>query len=409
MNCTCKSPPKIIDRRAMLRPVTSGLVLMVLLAGCGTSQNTVDYGYGKKSGSGFANSLNGTRVFAKMFEKREYRVESRPIVTPTMGEADTVVWFPNHLSPPKKEVIDKLKIWLEAEPNRVLVYVGRDYDAEVPYWTESLKKAKPDQVDKFRRRYAIAKARELERVGKIPNSTIFEDIRFNRLASPQTINAYQGPLADGAITLDEPITIRQTLSWAGTTENDPYSGMDGTPQELLSAGELPLVTAIPTGFYGESRIILVSNGSFLLNYPLAKPQNRQLAVNLLNEIDSFNVNYNYNFFGTSSNRKVIFLESNPEVRESEQPERAKTLWDWIQIAPFNFVIPHLAVLSVIACCYLFPIFGRPKRSDQDSPHDFGKHITAYADMLKKTGNRQYAQQMIDTYRNQKNRARVHHE
>ena len=218
MYCNDNQTLKNIDRRAMLRPLTSGLVLMVLfLVGCGTSQNTVDYGYGKKSGAGFANSLNGTRVFAKMFENRGYRVESRPTVTPTMGEADTVVWFPNHYHPPKKEVVDTLQKWLDAEPNRVLVYVGRDYDAEVPYWSESLKKAKPDQVDKFRRRYAIAKARELRRVGTIPTSTIFENIRFTELANPQTINAYQGPLADGAITLDQPITIRQTLSWAGTT------------------------------------------------------------------------------------------------------------------------------------------------------------------------------------------------
>ena len=383
-------------------------MLVLFLSGCGSSQETVEYLYGKKGEAGYTKSVNGTRIFAKMFEQRGYRVKSRSKATPTMGNADTVVWFPDTYQPPSKEVMDTLQQWLDAEPDRVLVYVGRDYDAETPFWEFSLENALPDQLETFRRNYAAAKLRELRRITSIPGTNSMDNIEFKKLASPRQVINFTGKLADGTVSIEKPIVIRQSLSW-DDSQARRYTYDYAGPEVLLEASGIPLVTSVPTGNYEDSRIILVSNGSFLLNYPLTDPKNRKIAVKLLEEIESINDQYQFDFFSNESERHAIFLESDVEVRESDQPEAAKTIWDWIKIAPFNFIIPHFAILAVVACCYMFPIFGRPKRSDFDSPYDFGKHITAYAEMLEKTGNKAYAQELVDSYRTQKNRARVHWE
>ncbi len=57
----------------------------------------------------------------------------------------------------------------------------------------------------------------------------------------------------------------------------------------------------------------------------------------------------------------------------------------------------LAVLGIIYCCCVFPIFGRPRIPAPDRPADFGKHIASLGDLLLATGNLEYARERLSRY------------
>jgi hypothetical protein len=383
----------------------------MLITGCGgNGSETVDYKYGRRTGAGYAQSLNGTLIFSELFEQRGYSVTSRKRVTPKMGGADVVIWFPDTHGPPDPEAIEFLYRWLNDSPSRVLVYVGRDYDAEVAYWQFCQQNADQESMAETNRKFAEAKVRELSRNASIPDDITLDDIDFKKLDKPKTIDTYEGPWVDDEFELNQPVTIHQYLD---TNVAPPTNYYDKSPihQTLLTSGSIPIVTIYESASQSSSKVILVSNASFLLNYALVDRQNRELAMKLVDTIEDENKKFGYYSAFYDGNGKVVFLESGPNgpmVSENEH-EETKSIWNWIKVKPFHFVIPHLIVFAVVACCYLFPIFGRAKKLKTDSPFDFGKHVSAYGDMLEKTGNSAYARRLIDAYRNRKTRARVSHE
>ena len=111
-----------------------GAVLALALAwsaGCHKELQTV---YGQRNGPGATESINGTAVFAEMFEAAGHRVSSWSSLSPRLDQADCVVWFPDDFEPPSPGVVKWFEGWLRARPQRTLIYVGRDFDAAPWYW-----------------------------------------------------------------------------------------------------------------------------------------------------------------------------------------------------------------------------------------------------------------------------------
>ena len=153
---------------------------------------------------------------------------------------------------------------------------------------------------------------------------------------------------------------------------------------LASKGDV-LVSSTP---WQGSRLIVVANGSFLLNVPLVNHEHRKLAGKLIDEIGP-------------PGQKVVFLESGsggPPIRDKDPTLGSPTGLEIFNLWPTNWILLHLAAVGVIFCFVRWPIFGRPRRVKRVAASDFGRHIAAEAELLKRSGDRTYATARLMHYR-----------
>ena len=126
------------------------LVACLLLTGCGDRIDTL---YGQRKGPGADKSVNGTGVLGEMFQREGHKVFSWRKLSPRLRDrADCIVWFPNDFEPPTFETRRWLEDWLCAEPDRTVIYVGRDFDAASWYWNHVKPNVPADQQTEFQSR-----------------------------------------------------------------------------------------------------------------------------------------------------------------------------------------------------------------------------------------------------------------
>jgi hypothetical protein len=67
-----------------------------------------------------------------------------------------------------------------------------------------------------------------------------------------------------------------------------------------------------------------------------------------------------------------------------------SLWRMFGAWPLNVILLHLTVVGVIFCFARWPIFGRPRIPPTDAASDFGKHVDALGELLRRSKDRKYA-------------------
>ena len=137
-------------------------------------------------------------------------------------------------------------------------------------------------------------------------------------------------------------------------------------EPLVKSGDDVLVSRIE---WKQSQILLIANGSFLLNLPLVNHEHRKLAGHLVNAVGP-------------PRKLVIFLESGaggPPIREKDPDLDMPTGLEGMVVWPRLLIFLHFALAGILFCFWKFPIFGRPREPDRDSPSDFGTHIQAEAE------------------------------
>lgn len=379
-----------------MNPIFARLTVVSMLAGftlsltgCGASPggDELPTEYGKMGTPAEKTSINGTSGLARMVESNGSRVDTWYKLSPRVNRFNTIFWFPDRNQLPEQKVSDFLENWLNAGYGRTLVYVCRDEDQELEFWKSVREQASGRQRQLLNRKLAekyterIKLQNQLEKI-----EGVWCDITPQREA--RTIRRLSGPIANETRASDVRLLDRTDIG-----EESVSNGYSEFGEPLLEVDGRPFVVDLRSDF-GSGRIIIVKNGSFLLNYGLTSEGNRKLASNLINEIDP--------------QFDVLFLESGPEeitISRRDLPEYP-TLWDWAQIWPYGFVIPHLLVLGVVLTFALLPTFGRLKELTKESDTDFGKHLTALATLWKKTGKTNIALQKLRAYQsNQKKKSR----
>ena len=66
--------------------------------------------------------------------------------------------------------------------------------------------------------------------------------------------------------------------------------------------------------------------------------------------------------------------------------------------PTNWILLHMAIIGIVFCFWRFPIFGLAQSAEARGRSDFGKHIGAMAELLERTGDRNYAENRLTQYR-----------
>lgn len=365
--------------RTLLRRTLPAVLLVAAACGCRQDLNTI---YGRRAGLGHS-SVNGTAVLGEMFEARGHDVSSRTWLSPSIRRrADCIVWFPDDFQAPRQEVVDWLHQWLYESPGRTLIYVGRDFDAAPDYW---------------------------ERVEPLVPESDRPKVGVERTAAALASQARREALRDGEscewFTVDARGAARRIRDVDGaeywTSGWDPRKAelqvqarlvpSDYFAVELASQGDAVLSRS---GYENGSQIILVNNGSFLLNLPLVNAEHRQLADALIALI--------------GEDRNVVFLESGaggPPLKEHES-QSPPGLLNLFTVPPFDGIFLHLAVVGGVAALCLWPVFGPPASGGAPRLADFGRHVEALGALLQRTGDRPFAERAVEGFLSQQKERRL---
>ncbi|NUQ63227.1 MAG: hypothetical protein HUU20_12175 [Pirellulales bacterium] len=348
-------------------------LLLMAAAGC---REEIDTFYGRRKGIPGSSSVNGTAVLAEMFEHDGHRVFSWNSLSPRLHErADVIVWFPDDFAPPSADVRDWLENWLLDEPNRTLILVGRDFDAAPWYWKKILPGAPPGQVTELQQRLSEART----------------DFGMERRAVPASEDCDWFTI-DGKAQRRDVRTLDGKAEWLEGV--DPAKVEIELHSRLVPPDEAEVLlrskddVLVSRQQWEDSRVIVVANGSFLLNAMLVNHEHRKLAGQLIKEVGP-------------PQKTVVFLESwpgGPPIRDEDPFPGLPTGMEIFHIWPTDWILLHTAVVGILFCLARFPVFGRPREIRQDSPSDFGKHIDALGELLERSGDTAYAYSRLVHYR-----------
>lgn len=364
-----------------LAALSIAAALLLLGSGC---REDIQTGYGLRK-SYASESVNGTGVLGEMFEQAGHRVLSWSTLTPKLRErADVIVWFPNDFEVPPVAVRQWLEEWLDGagarwSPDgssrpRTLIYVGRDFDAAPLYWSKIRRLAPADQRAEIDQRKAKALN---DYLNARPAQPGLQDARWFTLdpnAKTRQVRRIQGDSqwTEGIDPAKLEIELRSRFKPSEYAE-----------VLLESDGDM----LVSEESWDNGRLIVVTNGSFLLNLPLVNHEHRKLAGQLVTEVGP-------------APQTVVFLESyagGPPIRDTDPSLSPPTGLEIFNLWPTSWILLHLAAAGIIFCFARWPIFGIPLEPEPAGLSDFGKHVDALGELYGRTGDESFARARIAQY------------
>jgi hypothetical protein len=272
--------------------------------------------------------------------------------------------------------------------------------------------APPEQKLEVMRREAIARAAHDSARSGMASADLAEWFSVYRDEPYRKVDSLEGPWSENVDAAKTEIELAARLEvpskadiklWVDRVDN-PWDGQPVfTP--LLESGDDTIAFRIEHPEWSDSKIIVINNGSFLLNLPLVNHEHRKLAGHLIADCGA---------------GRAVFLESGsggPIVFDEEPGTNIPTGFEIFIVWPLGFIVMHLTVLGILCCIAIYPIFGRPKTApgsatsriafasdagDSNDPAtvvraDFGKHIDALGELLELTEDRHYARERVSYY------------
>ena len=385
-----------------------------LIAAAGGCTQQTDFTYGKSADQ----SINGVSVFANLLSDRGHSVVRKRRLTKRINKFDTIIWAPDNEMHPPENVGAWIEEWLAgsgSQTNKVLVYIGRAYDAKTDYYKGKAQTSAPEYQESWRRELAEVLVNDREYFWGSRDDE--QEPYWFKKDSPDLIDDTKiaGPWSEEvdttAINLncdelllpvenynDESLYPIATYD-TNDADNDRYDYVYVNPQaefrnSELESNALLTVDGKPFAFeirskYGSGKIIVISNGSFLLNYALLNPEHQKLAEKVADEVIG----------------DVVFLESAAQwPRVGGAADDPALQWTWIGKAPMTYIVPHFLFWGVLYCFAFYPNFGRPKRIKFHPPKAFRGHVKAVGAILSRSKEKSWAKEVIETWqkRNHKN-------
>ncbi len=397
------------------------VLLVALLLGCSGS-GSLDTSYGVSHGRSGHNSINGFGGLREGYHAAGWKSRTIKRLGDRMMRLDAVVWTPSQPVSIHSDETRWFESWLSGG-GKTLIYVIHDGGSEADYWRNAARLAPPAQRFEYRRRAARAEftRREYLRSQYVsPGNGWFQTAPLpypqplgqprGRWAPPAS--AYRSPderpepipgLAHGDLQVLYRITdfdrdtapppISKTVVFGPGMNiqlNDDETGYSDAPvgmrTMLASEQNVPVVSRITSPSWKKSQVIIVSGGSLLSNYGLTTVPGRQLGANLVSS--------------SGPPGQVGFLVSGAggvRISDAVSEENRKTGMELLTVWPMSLVTIHLALVGLVVCLILAPIFGRPRDDQAGSPNDFADHIDAIATLMKRMDSDQYARHRISEY------------
>ncbi len=139
-------------------------------------------------------------------------------------------------------------------------------------------------------------------------------------------------------------------------------------------------------------MILIANGSFLLNLPLVNHEHRKLAARLVESVGSA--------------KRIIFLASydggTVRTKSSNQDDsnQPHSMVDIFGIWPLSVILTQWGLVLLLLCFSRWPIFGPPRDPPAPTASDFSRHVNALGEALELTRDEAFAKARWQHYQEQ---------
>lgn len=401
------------------------VLISTLVSGCGrsvSSSSSRDIKYGFSNGTEGNQSLIGYGALRRLFQQRGYKTFSATTFSKSMDPVDVIFWTPDTFTPPSVGNRDHIETWLAEKTGRTVIYVGRDFEASTEYWERMVERQPLGSKSSALREQMLVEADSMRR--DLSGRHFARWFTIDTTPPKMKVQGLRGPFADGIdasstriftrteirpvdvesdfekdtkdealFAAAEPLVVNYwdgDKTWAANEmDNILEQEKMAVPNSevLLSSDDgRPLVFELTSSAWGTSRIIVVANGSFLQNGSLVLPEHRKLAAKLIDRC--------------GDSKRVAFLRSTRRgvpVRTGEESPYSQAGLEMFAVWPLSLVTYHLAILGIMMCFIVMPIFGRPRELVEEQLSDFGQHIEALGGMLARTKNEDFAREKISDY------------
>jgi hypothetical protein len=381
------------ERKATMGRLAAALTfaVCVAIAGCGPTSNDLESEYGQRSESRLASSVNGYSVLADMFAKAGHTVNTQSDLTPDLKEsADVIIYAPDDFAPPNQTTVTWFEQWLNGKAGRTLIYIGRDFDAAPIYWRKIRPQVPAKHQVEVDRRLRQAEADFRTRRRAIPEDAEGKWFNLDGTMAHRDVRSLGGFWSPGVKDSDIEIELNSRIDPAEenvemllTAPHDPPPEFDVIAFRRVyyppSKQQFTLFT--PT-----SQLIVVANGSFLVNLQLVNKEHRKLAGKLIEQV--------------GDNRRVVFIEADDSrIRNTQGGGRQETagMLDVFGVWPLSVILIQWIVVLALFCFARWPIFGPPRDPPPQPASDFSRHIDAMAETWELTRDSSYAQDRWQYY------------
>jgi hypothetical protein len=338
------------------------------LSGCARQPDT-EYGSSRDK------SINGTAVLASMLRNDGHEVRAAIRLTDELAEwAEGIVRFAPYPGPPARAEADWYREWLAGDSDRWVIYVVRDFDATAEYWREVLAQLPSTANPEQRMEAEEARDKSAGWTDRLPPKAkeFGDDEVWFKVGTawnpPRVLKRLSGPWSNGVAAAP-----------AGLTAHEPLQKSGG--RVLLMGDDQPLV--LDKTLAGSGRLLVIANGSFLLNVPLVNSARRPLAERVV-------------AWARDDRRPIALVEGSFVMGGPQGPP---SLWDLVKrLTALRWVAIQLSLAGLLAALARAPRLGRPKpdpASDADQP---AAHARALGTLLARAGAAHEAHDLLDRYR-----------
>ncbi len=361
---------RLAPRRILVYLLTHSVLA---LAGCGTAPETE---YGSSEGK----SLNGTSVLSAILQREGHEVEAAIRLNDDLAEwAGGIIRFAPYPGPPDREEANWYASWLAADPDRWLIYVVGDFDASPEYWksvVEDLTQtAKPQSAEEARESLgdAVDRARRLAAKSAHPaDAATWFEVDSAR-EPPRTCTSLSGPWAADVDAAAVALVLHEPLKAKGGT--------------VLLAGD-GKAFAIEKSLRGENRLLVIANGSFLLNEALVNAARSRLLASVLDWIGP-------------DRHRIALVEGSFVLGGAGEPP---SLWQLLgRLASLRWIAVQIGLAALFAALARAPRLGRPRDEPGVRADRPAAHAEALGALLARSRSPERAREIIDRYRHRTER------
>ncbi len=342
-------------------------LLVIAAAGC---DREIETRYATVRG----NSINGIAAFVQLLRDTDHTVIARQQL-PAEIEVDvkTLVVFDDSFQSLRPAAADLLSRFLEEDSGRTLLLVLRDSDCMVAYLHSILADAALPPDRRARAEEMLADA---------------EDQLASAVSQPR---AATEPFPDGLIQ-----SFRKQPS-AGQLLVEVTHRQDGSTKTVdarwqlqrrleVSRGSRVIWFAdseslLATNKIGDSTVLVLASAAAILNGGLVDPGNRQLAEDLVNRLPTDGKMLVAGSTAVASPNSGGDTGGDTAGDSGQEPPSP---WRLLTVQPLPWVAAQALAAMALFCWCTAPILGRPRQSSPTHAQDFGHHVDALANLLRKS-------------------------
>ena len=351
-----------------LRLVAASCTALIALgvSGCGSE---LDATYGKSRGT----SLNGTSVLTSMLRDSGHEVRTAIRLNDELADwAEGIVRFAPYPGPPARDEAMWYRNWLAAGPDRWLIYVVRDFDSVAEYWknvrndlADSSEASRREEAEQNRSAAADWVARLPEKAK--PAADLVEWFAADMAWDPPRVcTKLSGPWAAGI-----------DAAAAGLTVHEPLKTARGSIL-LVGDGKALVVDKV----IGQGNVLVIANGSFLLNEAIVNPARRPLTGRVIQ--------------WAAREAKQVALVEGAFVLGGEAA--TPTIWDLLRRIPsLRWVAIQVGLAALLASLARAPRLGRPRPDPPSGADRPAEHALALGALLARAKAAPEARELLDRY------------